>query len=116
MASTKSFDEVLIEVEKKLEECFTRQIKVVECFTQLHQEFSLWCDKLSKSVEAAEKEKKSKLIQAAVKEKKNHERQSIHMGYNKIDVIKEEWRQSCFGRSLWLHRSQLKNCGSRLKD
>ncbi|GJX08981.1 ribonuclease H-like domain-containing protein [Tanacetum coccineum] len=63
------------------------------------------------------KEKKSKLIQAAVKEKKNHERQSIHMGYNKIDVIKEEWRQSCFGRSLWLASAQslIKTVDSRLK-
>ncbi|GKF99896.1 hypothetical protein Tco_0301587 [Tanacetum coccineum] len=66
MASTKSFEDVLIEVEKKLEDCFTRQIKVKECFTQMHQAFSLWSDKLFKSVEAVEKEKKSKLIQAAV--------------------------------------------------
>ncbi|GJS87174.1 AP-1 complex subunit mu-2, partial [Tanacetum coccineum] len=57
MAATKSFEDVLIEVEKKLEECFTRFIKMEECVTQMHQEFSLWSDKLFKSVEAAEKEK-----------------------------------------------------------
>ncbi|GKB30065.1 hypothetical protein Tco_0869466 [Tanacetum coccineum] len=75
MAATKSFEDGLIEVEKKLEECFTRFIKMEECVTQMHQEFSLWSDKLFKSVEAAEKEKKSKLIQATVKEKKNQEQQ-----------------------------------------
>ncbi|GKC75003.1 ankyrin repeat-containing protein [Tanacetum coccineum] len=64
MAATKSFADGLIEVEKKLEECFTRFIKMEECVTQMHQEFSLWSDKLFKSVEAEEKEKKRKLIQA----------------------------------------------------
>nr|GEX68684.1 uncharacterized protein [Tanacetum cinerariifolium] len=75
MVATKSFEDGLIEVEKKLEECFTRIIKVEECVAQMHQEFSLWSDKFFKSVEAAEKEKKSKLIQATVKEKKNQELQ-----------------------------------------
>nr|GEU38880.1 hypothetical protein [Tanacetum cinerariifolium] len=55
MAATKSFEDGLIKVEKKLEECFTRIIKVEECVAQMHQEFSLWSDKLLKSVEATEK-------------------------------------------------------------
>ncbi|GJU23003.1 ribonuclease H-like domain-containing protein [Tanacetum coccineum] len=69
MASTKeAFEDVFkIKVIKKLEDCFMRQIKVKECFTHMHQAFSLWSDKLFKSVEAAEKEKKSKLIQATAK-------------------------------------------------
>ncbi|GJW61149.1 hypothetical protein Tco_0110484 [Tanacetum coccineum] len=69
-------EEILIQLQSKLEECFTRfQIKVEECFTQVHQEYSLWSDKLFKSVEVAVKEKKGKLIQAKVKEKKIQERQ-----------------------------------------
>ncbi|GJZ88974.1 hypothetical protein Tco_0660756, partial [Tanacetum coccineum] len=63
MAATKSFEDGLIEAEKKLEECFMRFIKMEQCVTQMHQEFSLWFDKLFKSVEAAKKKKNSKLIQ-----------------------------------------------------
>ncbi|GKF61399.1 hypothetical protein Tco_0181453, partial [Tanacetum coccineum] len=58
MAATKSFEDGLID---KLEECFMRFQK---CCTQVRQEFSLRSDKVFKSVEVAEKEKKSKLIQA----------------------------------------------------
>ncbi|GKB50999.1 hypothetical protein Tco_0901752, partial [Tanacetum coccineum] len=96
MASTKSFEDVLIKVEKKLEDCFMRQIKVKECFTHMHQAFSLWSDKLFKSVEAAEKEKKSKLIQATVKEKKNQERQ-VHSYRLQGKVVLEE----VCDHSLW---------------
>ncbi|GJV58677.1 retrovirus-related pol polyprotein from transposon TNT 1-94 [Tanacetum coccineum] len=100
MASTKSFEDVLIEVEKKLEDCFTRQIKVKECFTQMHQAFSLWSDKLFKSVEAAEKEKKSKLIQAAVKEKKNQERQVHSYGLQQNRCYKRRMEAKLFWKKF----------------
>ncbi|GJU01513.1 hypothetical protein Tco_1111851 [Tanacetum coccineum] len=117
MASTKSFEDVLIEVEKKLKDCFTRQIKVKECFTQMHQAFSLWFDKLFKSVEATEKEKKSKLIQETVKEKKNQERQ-VHsyellqiQCYKRIMEAKLFWKKFVVAsqptKKLWISLERL---------
>ncbi|GKD03635.1 hypothetical protein Tco_1178609 [Tanacetum coccineum] len=100
MAATKSFEDGLIEVEKKLEECFTRFIKMEECVTQMHQEFSLWSDKLFKSVEAAEKEKKSKLIQATVKEKKNQEQQVHSYGLQQNRCYKRRMEAKLFWKKF----------------
>ncbi|GJS37538.1 hypothetical protein Tco_0535920 [Tanacetum coccineum] len=100
MVATKSFEDRLIEVEKKLEECFTRFIKMEECVTQMHQEFSLWSDKLFKSVEAAEKEKKSKLIQATVKEKKNQENQVHSYGLQQNRCYKRRMEAKLFWKKF----------------
>ncbi|GKB86922.1 hypothetical protein Tco_0959194 [Tanacetum coccineum] len=100
MTATKSFEDGLIEVEKKLEECFTRFIKMEECVTQMHQEFSLWSDKLFKSVEVAEKEKKSKLIQATVKEKKNQEQQVHSYGLQQNRCYKRRMEAKLFWKKF----------------
>ncbi|GJV29083.1 hypothetical protein Tco_1385531 [Tanacetum coccineum] len=94
MAATKSFEDGLID---KLEECFMRFQK---CCTQVRQEFSLRSDKVFKSVEAAEKEKKSKLIQAAVKEKKNRERQAHSYGLQQNRCYKRRMDAKLFWKKF----------------
>ncbi|GJY70696.1 hypothetical protein Tco_0474399 [Tanacetum coccineum] len=96
MAATKSFEDGLIEVEKKLEECFTRFIKMEECVTQMHQEFSLWSDKLFKSVEAAKKEKKNQEQQSHIRtlneveqERSRRESECILTSNNAISINKK---------------------------
>ncbi|GKD06304.1 hypothetical protein Tco_1181278 [Tanacetum coccineum] len=86
MVATKSFEDGLIDKQK--------------CCTQVRQEFSLRSDKVFKSVEAAEKEKKSKLIQAAVKEKKNRERQAHSYGLQQNRCYKRRMDAKLFWKKF----------------